>query len=213
MEKFKTNYSADEIRIARNEYKRGKPLPYEAIMKDTEAAIRNIEGCQADINALQDLYKGFSEGNTSFLKDMLGMRMGGKGVSTSTSQNSYYRDYMALDESGIVEIRIADHYERQTTLLDKANNKAQYLIQAVLIPTPPNPTATDAISSNTKVGNVQVITQASVNGNTSMDELKQLLATIRDALYAPIKLIENKRVQKIIRETISQYLKRNLILN
>ena len=164
---FKTNSNQVDAQTA-----------YQNVLADTQTAVDNIEECLEDVSALRKIYIGFSYADISFLDTVLGLNPRGE-------NDSHYRDYLTLDEGSIVGIRISGHPTTKKTLLGKANNNAQYLLQVVLVPQNPNPTAHDAITTDTKVGNLQVLTQVYVGADYNWDNLEDLLKKIADYLTCP----------------------------
>lgn len=88
-------------------------------------------------------------------------------------------------KKNIIEIRIANHFGTKSGILDKSNNKSQYLYQVVLITTPPMPQTNNSITTTTNVGNVKVITKGYIGESTTINDIKELLAEIHDYLIAP----------------------------
>ena len=104
--------------------------------------------------------------------------------------DSHYRAYIALNERDIIEIRVANHYATKKSVLDKSNNKAQYLCQVVLITTPKTTRQEGTITDTTRVGNTKVLTQKELNQNSTIDDLNTLFMSIHDYLINPSRSFE-----------------------
>lgn len=150
---------------------------YQSVLADTQTAVDNIEECLWNVNALRQIYIGFSNGDISFLDTVLGLNPRG-------ANDSHYRDYLSLDEGSIIEIRVSGHPTTKNAVLDNANNKTQYLLQVVLIQSN-TPMTGDAITTDVKVGNLQVLSQVYVGTDYNWDNLEDLLRKIAAYLTCP----------------------------
>ncbi|MBR2101893.1 MAG: hypothetical protein IJ928_03980 [Prevotella sp.] len=148
---------------------------YTKVLEDTQFAIDNIVDCITNRSVLRKVYIDFSNGDVSFLDALLGLDERGE-------NGSRYRDFLTLDEANIVGMRVADHFETINSTLDNANNKVTYLMQVVLIQTPPKPEAGDAIKSHQTVSHTKVLTQGYVDSGRNWNNLVKLLKTLADYL-------------------------------
>lgn len=148
------------------------------LLNETHIAIRNIEELLHDSEHLQKLLLSLRQCDTAILDSVLGTCEQGQ-------NNSHYRAYLALDEKSVIETRIANHYETKNAILDKSNNKSQYLYQIILITTPPMEQSKDAITNNTNVGNVKILTKGYISSNTAINDVEELLKSVHDHLIHP----------------------------
>lgn len=157
---------------------------YQSLFGDTQIAVSNIQECLNNPNDIEQRLSLIHNGDVSFADDIIGLTPRGNGASR-------YRAFLALNERDILEIRIGNHYETEKVALAKSNNKAQFLCQVVLITTPPQPESDDAITSTTSVGNLHVLTKKLISSNSSIDDLRNVLISIKDYLISPTKSYED----------------------
>lgn len=190
-----------------------------SLLADTNIATENIVECLENPTEMEKKLNLIQKGDVSFADDILGLSQ--KGVN-----DSRYRAYLALDKNNIIQIRIGNHYETKKAVLDKSNNKAQFLFQIVLVTTPPKPKAKDSVDNSTRIGNVRVLTDKIMSSESTIDDLKNTLRSINDYLISPSKSYEsitteskthknmNKKVikmnegtlRKIVAESVSKIL-------
>lgn len=155
-----------------------------SLLADTSSATENIFECVQNPTEMEKRLELIHTGDVSFADDLLGL-------SPSGDNNSRYRAYLALDNNNIIQIRIGNHYETKKALLDKANNKAQFVFQIVMVTTPPKPEAEDAVTNSTKIGNLRVLTDKIMSSDSTIDDLKNVLSSINDYLISPTTSYEN----------------------
>lgn len=149
------------------------------LLADTSAATNNIAECLNSPSEIEKRLSLVKSGDASFADDLLGL-------SPKGDNNSRHRAYLALDEGGIIEI----HYETKKAILGKSNNKSQFLFQVVLVPSTPKPVAKDAVTTNTSVGNLKVLTSKIISAESTIEDLKNMLMSIHDYLECPTKSYE-----------------------
>lgn len=143
------------------------------LLADTSAATDNIVECLNNPSEIEKRLALVKNGDVSFADDLLG-------ISPKGNNDSRYRAYLALDENNIIEIRIGNHYETKRIILGKSNNKSQFLFQVVLVPSAPKPVAKDAVTTNTSVGNLKVLTSKIISTESSSEDLENMLMSIHD---------------------------------
>ena len=151
---------------------------YNAILKDTNIAIENLNECINSSVMLNNMFNSIKQEDISFMKELLG-------VTGQGNNESLYRGYLALNGKNILELRVANHYETESVAKEKANNISQYLFQVVLITNPPKAIATDAFTQSGKLANLQIITKE-ITETSSEDDFIKLLKSIHDFLISPV---------------------------
>jgi hypothetical protein len=151
---------------------------YNAILKDTNIAIENLNECINSSVMLNNMFNSIKQEDISFMKELLG-------VTGQGNNESLYRGYLALNGKNILELRVANHYETESVAKEKSNNISQYLFQVVLITNPPKAIATDAFTQSGKLANLQIITKE-ITETSSEDDFIKLLKSIHDFLISPV---------------------------
>ena len=151
---------------------------YNAILKDTNIAIENLNECINSSVMLNNMFNSIKQEDISFMKELLG-------VTGQGNNESLYRGYLALNGKNILELRVANHYETESVAKEKSNNISQYLFQVVLITNPPKAIATDAFTQSGKLANLQIITRE-ITETSSEDDFIKLLKSIHDFLISPV---------------------------
>lgn len=151
---------------------------YNAILKDTNIAIENLNECINSSVMLNNMFNSIKQEDISFMKELLG-------VTGQGNNESLYRGFLALNGKNILELRVANHYETESVAKEKSNNISQYLFQVVLITNPPKAIATDAFTQSGKLANLQIITKE-ITETSSEDDFIKLLKSIHDFLISPV---------------------------
>ena len=174
------------------------------LLADTSAATNNIAECLNSPSEIEKRLSLVKSGDVSFADDLLGL-------SPKGDNNSRYRAYLALDEGSIIEIRIGNHYETKKVILGKSNNKSQFLFQVVLVPSSPKQVAKDAVTTNTSVGNLKVLTSKIISVKSTIEDLKNMLMSIHDYLESPTKSYEEAIQTPINDSKTNKNMKKNVI--
>ena len=174
------------------------------LLADTSAATNNIAECLNSPSEIEKRLSLVKSGDVSFADDLLGL-------SPKGDNNSRYRAYLALDEGSIIEIRIGNHYETKKVILGKSNNKSQFLFQVVLVPSSPKQVAKDAVTTNTSVGNLKVLTSKIISVESTIEDLKNMLMSIHDYLESPTKSYEEATQTPINDSKTNKNMKKNVI--
>lgn len=174
------------------------------LLADTSAATNNIAECLNSPSEIEKRLSLVKSGDVSFADDLLGL-------SPKGDNNSRYRAYLALDEGSIIEIRIGNHYETKKVILGKSNNKSQFLFQVVLVPSSPKQVAKDAVTTNTSVGNLKVLTSKIISVESTIEDLKNMLMSIHDYLESPTKSYEEAIQTPINDSKTNKNMKKNVI--
>ena len=174
------------------------------LLADTSAAANNIAECLNSPSEIEKRLSLVKSGDVSFADDLLGL-------SPKGDNNSRYRAYLALDEGSIIEIRIGNHYETKKAILGKSNNKSQFLFQVMLVPSSPKQVAKDAVTTNTSVGNLKVLTSKIISVESTIEDLKNMLMSIHDYLESPTKSYEEATQTPINDSKTNKNMKKNTI--
>lgn len=174
------------------------------LLADTSTATNNIAECLNSPSEIEKRLSLVKSGDVSFADDLLGL-------SPKGDNNSRYRAYLALDEGSIIEIRIGNHYETKKVILGKSNNKSQFLFQVVLVPSTPKSVAKDAVTTNTSVGNLKVLTSKIISAESTIEDLKNMLMSIHDYLESPTKSYEEATQTPTNESKTSKNMKKNTV--